>query len=251
MKEYVYCRVSISPLRSEAKDGAEMVSQLLFGEVAEILEIQNQWRKVQCTTDGYEGWMDEKLLTTFTEEQMIQWTSERTVLFNSLLRIQTNMGPMNLTRGAYISSSTNSSFRIGKEDYTLLSVPEASLKNVGELALSYLNSPYLWGGKTLFGIDCSGFTQMIYRFFHVELPRDAAQQVEKGTEISYDKMIEGDLAFFKNAAGKVHHVGIVLSGNKIIHAHGQVRVDLLTETGIFNTDKESYSHSLHCIKRHF
>ena len=110
--------------------------------------------------------------------------------------------------------------------------------------------PYLWGGKSTFGIDCSGLTQQVYKLGGYELPRDAYQQAELGEVLSFVEEAEpGDLAFFDNADGKIIHVGIILGDYKIIHAHGKVRIDPFDSNGIFNTDSQKYSHKLRFIKK--
>mgnify|MGYP003978580471 FL=1 len=120
---------------------------------------------------------------------------------------------------------------------------------ITENAMMYLNSPYLWGGRTPFGIDCSGFTQMVYRLQGIDLPRDAYQQAEVGTTLSFVEESEaGDLAFFDNAEGKVIHVGIILDNNHIIHASGKVRIDRIDQQGIFNKEEGKHTHKLRLIK---
>jgi len=113
-----------------------------------------------------------------------------------------------------------------------------------------LNAPYLWGGKSFFGIDCSGFTQQVFRFLDKRLPRDAYQQAEEGMTVEFDETEVGDLAFFANASGKITHVGIILENMQIIHAHGAVRLDELTKEGIFSADKGGITHYLTVIKRY-
>jgi len=117
-------------------------------------------------------------------------------------------------------------------------------------AMMYLNSPYLWGGRTPFGIDCSGFSQMVYRLNGVDLPRDAHEQAEVGTTLSFVEESEsGDLAFFDNNEGKIIHVGIILDSNSIIHASGKVRVDKIDQQGIFNQNSGIHTHKLRLIKK--
>ena len=119
-----------------------------------------------------------------------------------------------------------------------------------DTAILYLNTPYLWGGKTPFGIDCSGFVQMVYKLNGFNILRDASQQASQGDALSFIEESEpGDLAFFDNNEGDIIHVGIIMKDHKIIHAHGKVRIDLLDQSGIYNVDTKTHSHKLRVIKK--
>jgi len=229
-------------------DSSEMVSQLLFGEVVELLESEKQWRKVRSMNDQYEGWTDEKSLLPLTEKEMRNWLSERDLLPESAASFRTIDGTILLTKGAYFSDDQD--FSIGSFAVHRLSELHTKVDSLELTALSYLNAPYLWGGKTIFGIDCSGFTQMVFRFHGIQLPRDANQQAEDGQEIPFELREAGDLAFFKNALDRITHVGIITKEKKIIHAHGKVRIDELNQNGIYNAEKETISHNLAVIKRY-
>ena len=114
----------------------------------------------------------------------------------------------------------------------------------------YLNSPYLWGGRSPFGIDCSGFTQMVFKLNGIKLPRDAYEQAEIGKTLNFiEETQKGDLAFFDNEEGKIIHTGIIIDKNKIIHSSGKVRIDNLDHYGIFNAETGKYSHNLRLIKK--
>lgn len=122
---------------------------------------------------------------------------------------------------------------------------------VSRLALSYKDTPYLWGGRSQWGIDCSGFSQLIYSCFDLSLPRDAYQQAEMGQTVDFVSEIRvGDLAFFDNAEGRITHVGIMLDRDTIIHASAKVRVDRMDTEGIFNAEQNRYTHKLRIVKRY-
>ncbi len=249
---FYYCQVSIAPVRAEAKDSAEMVTQLLFGEIIELIESDRQWRNVRNIIDGYSGWVDEKLLSPLTEKEMKRWFDRQEPVYNSISTVQTKLGKTTLTKGAFLpNSTTGGQFIIGKESYHLLNEKTIVPADIEQIALSYLNAPYLWGGRTNFGIDCSGFTQMVFRFLNYNLPRDAYQQAEDGQEVQFANVQKGDLAFFDNDAGKITHVGIILDAQRIVHAHGSIRIDQFKKDGIYNGERQLLSHKLCLIKRYF
>ena len=208
IEKSAYCKVSISPIRAENKDEAEIVSQLLFGEVFTINEVQKNWINITTLFDAYSGWIDIKHLKLLSEKELKRWLDGLSPAFNLLTEIKTPWGNQRLIRGAYLSNENL--FNIGNDSFEILNSSKDNLPaTIFETAASYLNAPYLWGGKQPFGIDCSGLTQMVYRFHGVNLPRDASQQVEIGQEIEFENITEGDIAFFHNKSGKIIHVGIL------------------------------------------
>ena len=217
IEKSAYCKVSISPIRAENKDEAEIVSQLLFGEVFTINEVQKNWINITTLFDAYSGWIDIKHLKLLSEKELKRWLDGLSPAFNLLTEIKTPWGNQRLIRGAYLSNENL--FNIGNDSFEILNSSKDNLPaTIFETAASYLNAPYLWGGKQPFGIDCSGLTQMVYRFHGVNLPRDASQQVEIGQEIEFEDITEGDIAFFHNKSGKIIHVGILNDKKQIIHA---------------------------------
>ncbi len=250
--KYAICQVSVVPLRAESSDRSEMVSQILFGEKVEILEVKKNWVKIKSEFDNYEGWADEKQFLEVSEEefnsgQIGKYASES---FNLAVEKE---NPITLPMAAHLPNFENGKIKFGNLEWEYLGEFQSGNLEKSELphlAMMYLNTPYLWGGKSVFGIDCSGMVQQVYKFCGVKLPRDAYQQAEIGEALSFVEEAEpGDLAFFDNTEGKIIHVGIILEGNKIIHAHGKVRIDPIDSTGIFNTDSQTYSHKLRVIKK--
>jgi hypothetical protein len=246
-QRYAFCALSVVPVREEAKDSAQQVTQLLFGEPVEILAHGQPWLKIRSFLDAYEGFIDHKQVLALTEKELRRWL-EASIYSNE--QYQTINGPFGaqiLSGGSQIGSLPE--FSIG--DFHYNTVQEAKSINSWDYALSFLNTPYLWGGKSVFGIDCSGLVQNVFRQLDFNLPRDAYQQAELGNAISFEERNELDLAFFKNANGKVHHVGIVGPDSQILHASGQVRLDQLTPEGIFNEAAADFTHSLFEIRRLF
>ncbi len=250
--KFAICQVSVSPLRVEASDRSEMVTQILFGEKVEIIETQKNWLKLKADFDGYEGWADEK---QFMEVSEAEYSSIRidkfaSESFNLAVEHET---PLTLPMASTLPNLINNKLKFGHKEIEYLGEFQSgnsSKSDLPNIAMMYLNTPYLWGGKSVFGIDCSGMVQQVYKFCGIQLPRDAHQQAEIGEALSFVEEAEpGDLAFFDNTEGKIIHVGIILEGNKIIHAHGKVRIDPIDITGIFNTDSQTYSHKLRVIKK--
>ena len=233
------CNVSIAPLRAENSDKSEIVSQLLFGESADIIEIKDNWTKIKTHYDLYEAWMDTKQITPVTEEFLA--SRKINLVKEPFQSMVTDNGKMILSIGSEVTFDTTSPTRGS---------------NLGEsivnCAKEFLNVPYLWGGKSFFGIDCSGFTQMVYKVHDIKIPRDTYQQAELGDALTFiEEAKPGDLAFFDNADGRIIHVGIILADQKIIHAHGKVRIDSLDSSGIFNKDQNKHTHKLRFIRSYF
>ncbi len=245
---YGLCNLSIVPLRLDYSDRSEMVSQVLYGDLFEILEVTEKWSRIKLTFDNYEGWIDNKQFIRLSENDYSSLNQLPLKLSTNLLDIVTT------STNELLPISVGSNISVAKYlDHLFegeINNSNFSKSNIVEIAHLYLNSPYLWGGKTPFGIDCSGFTQMVYKINGIKLYRDASQQVTQGEVLSFIEESEpGDLAFFDNEEGIITHVGIILENNKIIHAHGKVRIDHIDHSGIFNTEKQFHTHKLRVIKR--
>jgi gamma-D-glutamyl-L-lysine dipeptidyl-peptidase len=247
------CNLAIVPLRAEASDKSEQVSQLLFGEHFKIIELNAKWAQVELAYDAYIGWIDSKQFQPITQESYLLLNELPNVLNADLIEyINTpNNQLMPISLGASLSFLENETINYNKLSFDGMKV--CGIKPKSDLiktAFMYLNAPYLWGGKSPFGIDCSGFTQMVFKLNGYHLLRDASQQVNQGDSLSFIEESEpGDLAFFDNEEGKIIHVGIMLENNYIIHASGKVRIDRLDHLGIYNADTNRHTHKLRVIKK--
>ena len=255
---FLICPLTVIPLRKEASDRSEMVSQILFGEIAELIELKDSWLKVKLSYDGYIGWVDKKQMLEISTKEFEQLQSQPS--FASLDLVHSlhleDRQTMPLVIGSTLPFLHNAEIRFSSfhSRYEGKSVQTDSVirERWMEIALMYLNAPYLWGGRSPFGIDCSGFTQVVMKLCGIKLLRDAAQQATQGTTINIlEESRPGDLAFFDNSEGQIVHVGFILANQQIIHASGKVRIDKLDHQGIYNTDLKKYSHNLRLVKRFF
>lgn len=249
--------VPVSPMRKEPSHRAEMVSQLVFGESCRILETgPEQWVQIQCIFDNYTGWCQQSHLSILqegadhfpTHRFLTQWAN----------KLEFNGEPMLVPFGSLATGFESGSASWGQDEIRYLGdlwdslLADKSPATLKALAYQYLNSPYLWGGKTVFGTDCSGFTQSIFRLMNVKLLRDAWQQAEQGAVVdSLQEARCGDLAFFDNEAGRITHVGILFSPSEIIHASGKVRVDSIDPEGILHRPSNQRTHHLCQVRRYY
>jgi len=238
-----------------------MVTQILFGEQYEILEKIEKWVYVRLLYDDYKGWIDSKMVIRIDESFIAGIDEYNTAMasetFNIVSRNDT-WGNKLIVPGSDLPyfEKSNMNFKIGDSDYNLngtfseLPGNKGIRESVIDCALKFFNAPYLWGGRTPYGIDCSGLTQIVYKLNGINLKRDASQQVLNGDTLSFvEEALPGDLAFFGDEDGLITHVGIIWKHHKIIHASGRVRIDNVDHQGIYNEDLKRYTHSLRTIKR--
>jgi len=244
------CNLSIVPLRAESSHRSEIVSQILFGENFEILEEGIDFTRIRLIETKYEGWIQKHQFASAVLSG---------VLSNSIVNIAgakaiSGSKTVNLLHGTPIAGKT---ITIGEEQYSI----EGNFRDTNlddfntefpKLIRYYKNAPYMWGGRSIFGIDCSGLSQVMYKHFGISLLRDAYQQAESGTTVDFLTEIKaGDLAFFDNEAGKITHVGVLIDNETIIHSSGRVRIDKMDSQGIFNAELNRYTHNLRIVKRYF
>ena len=251
MKTFI-CDNVLVPIRNAPSHKSEMESQMLFGEKYVITDKILNWSKIRLLFDNCEGWIDTKY------QIPVEWINgdESVTINKKVVCIKPDNTKLVIEPGSeiynpdYMSNSfylNNIKFNTEHGFDESLTIPES---NPADTAWEYINVPYLWGGRSSLGLDCSGFTQLVYKIHGIHLPRNGSNQIEFGKEINFlEESQKGDLLFFDNKAGKISHVGLLLDQGLIIHASGRVRVDLIDHQGIFRKDFGEYSHKLRMIKR--
>lgn len=251
------CRLSVVPVRAQHNDQSEQVTQLLFGDHYTVVGVSEdkKWLKVQVFFDSYIGWIDLKQHSRISEAYFKQINNADykicTEITSSILYKKHHIS---IVIGSILPIATHELFQM--EEQLAFNGDSKSLSQkrdfdyLKQISRRYLNAPYAWGGRSPFGIDCSGFTQNVFRICGYLLSRDASQQVQAGTAVaSFEDRKAGDLAFFSNESGNITHVGVVFENNKIIHASGQVRIDEIDPRGIVNTETGQVTHQLSSIRR--
>ena len=253
--------ISIIPVRAQPSEKSEMVTQLLFGEIVEVLNTSKKlqslnpgWSQVRCVWDDYIGWITKKqLLFLASQKPDYQEVASSFELVQAAMN-QDHHVP--ITMGASLPNYDGIQFDLGEKKHTFsgqVIFPKQVTPNADlllKIARRYLFAPYRWGGRSPFGIDCSGLTQVCFKMMGISIPRDAYQQAEIGETIDFIEQTQaGDLAFFVNQSNNISHVGILMYDGQIIHASGRVRIDKIDHLGIYNEDTQSYSHQLRIVKR--
>ena len=252
---FAVCTVPVCPMRKEAAHRSEMVSELLFGEVVEMLELGKTFSKIRTLFEGYEGWCQKSQLTIIGDDHIRETNPVLTA--DWVCEISCDGNTMHLPMGCALNLLPDGKGKIGIHNYLFKGKtiePRSavfSAELIRKLSFCYLNTPYLWGGRSVFGIDCSGFVQQVFYFFNKEIPRDAYQQAMEGEVVGFLQEVNtGDLAFFDNEEGVITHVGLLLDSENIIHSSGKVRIDKIDSMGIVNTETGERTHKLRIIKRY-
>jgi len=257
MLGYATSFLGVVPIRETISHRSGMVTQLLFGEQCVILEQFQNWYKIRVQFDNYEGWVEKKQLHEIDEKSYKKILEEptKTYLNSPMAFVRSDRFQIPILIGSSLPFFENNSFSIGNEKFILengetYTTKQPSLEKVSFFALKYYKSPYLWGGRSFFGLDCSGFVQNVFRVCGYPLPRNSVNQAEEGQVINFiSEAKAGDLLFFDNDEDVINHVGIYIGNQQIIHASGEVRIDKIDHHGIFNESIKEYSHKLRLIKR--
>ncbi|MDZ4204174.1 MAG: C40 family peptidase [Bacteroidales bacterium] len=253
-----YCHLSAAPLRAEPGERSEMISQLLFGETLMVIEKHHSWRRIRCTFDNYEGWIDKKQFDEIAEAEFMRVAHLPNVMSNELVQILFDLNGNRmfpLLIGSSLPGLAEQQLTIAGNVYSYegsVVCPTNRIfpQQVIDTAHLYLHAPYLWGGRNPFGIDCSGFVQMVYKLCGIALMRDTNQQATQGEVVNlHSESRPGDLAFFDNDEEQITHVGILIDQNNIIHASGLVKINQFDHFGIFEQLQKKYTHKLRIIKR--
>ena len=254
--EYAIVSVPAAAVRRKPDHRKEMVNQLLFGETVKVLKTKGDlWVKISSLFDDYEGWLTNTLLEQIDEKSAL--SVGKYITSDMLKAVIIDKKKIYIPIGSTLPCFENGKGMLGNIEYNFSGhyfkrdeqVP--SIELVKQLSLKWLNAPYLWGGRTPLGVDCSGFVQVIYKLMGINLPRDTWQQAQTGKSVKdFNEVKTGDLAFFDNKEDIVH-VGIILDGNKIIHSSGKVRIDTLTKKGIVNDETGKRTLRLKAVRRFF
>ena len=244
------CTLSCIPLRAEPSDKSEMINQVLFGEDYEIISQEKKFSYIKLNYDGYEGWIGNELIAHKTEEYDGIFVNNNLITF--IHNTKDNVSQIISAGSNFYKVDENlNSFILNGILYKFDGDTQFKTRNnIYEVAHIFLGVPYLWGGRTFMGIDCSGLVQIACKICANKISRDASEQISFGKTVNGLREVKkGDLAFFSNSEGNIVHVGILDGNGKILHSSGKVKIEIISEEGIVNGETGEITHKLHTIKR--
>lgn len=245
--QYGICSLSIVPVYEAADGNSGLLTQLLYGELFKVLESRKYWSRIRTQLDGIEGWVRNTQRTLMSESQYgeLEKSCAKGCAADLISHIIT---PEGIMQPVPVGSSILGAAVLSHQHEGEVFPEDAGRESLVDTALMYLGSPEMKGGRSPFGIDASGLSQMVYKAHGIILKRNPESQARQGTPLSFIEESEpGDLAFFDGPDGVINHVGVIMKDNYIIHCHGKVRIDRLDHTGIFNGELRNYTHPLRVI----
>lgn len=254
----IFTITAVAQLRNEASHKAELISQLLFGETAWVINETKDFYKLQCQFDSYEGWVHKNQVTVVHDNILKNIPTYYTQFATT--RVKINGKSLSVPFGSCMYTTPNASlvlndiytieFEFGNLKENIVTAPILSDESFKNFKKAYQSTPYLWGGKSALGIDCSGLVQQFFKLVDINLPRDAKDQALLGTDIGFLQEVKlFDVAFFDDEEGNIIHTGILVNPSTILHAYGSVREDTIDVAGIIHADNKQRTHKLRCIKR--
>lgn len=258
IRGFGYCNLSVVALRPEPSHRTEMISQLLFGETFTIIDRHRSWLRIICSFDNYAGWIESNQAKELTKEAFVALSHATIACSTDLIQVIYDTSGNRIFPvfiGSSLPGMSDGKLTIGSDQYefegNFIFPPQKVMpSDIIRNAYLFLNCPYLWGGRSPFGIDCSGLVQIAYKMAGIPLLRDSHLQASQGEVVNLlSEARPGDIVFFDNDEGQIVHAGILIDQNTIIHASGHVRTDLIDHFGIFDKDTRKYTHRSRLIKR--
>jgi len=256
MRNTGICIFNTLPCRDVPSHKSQMSNQLLFGETYQVCDQQGEWLLIESDHDRYTCWISLHQHQPYDKAQQphMRILDSPVVFIEHQYLSYKQLIPV--FAGSLLADTFDKFWKIGDHTFFYPAIEKKtrsfSPENIRQLASLFLHSPYLWGGRSPAGIDCSGLVQVVMGMMNIPLPRDAYQQADEGQLVDFIHEVKpGDLAFFDNPDGQIVHTGIIINNEQLVHASGSVRIDRIDHEGIFHSEQKKYTHRLRVIKRVF